>query len=254
MEFKSEYELDMFLSHLTVLSKSGSQGITYVDKGKNLVYKISYYYFDNELESIDFNEESVLQFKDIKSSTFIFPSDIISLNGIIIGYVMPYVNGINLWMLNPLNINLDWLELVIDDAVEAIKQISKQNVNCYDMMYNILLGKQFYFIDTDEYTLRKKNYLDLLHNNLIPFNLEVMYFLVDGLFNDIIKDDIILAELLASKGVGISVIIFTKHLRKYLKKLMKKEIITLNDASILLGDSRNETSYIRDINLLELKR
>lgn len=80
MNFTSRKELDRFLNSLILLDTVGSQGVTYVNSKKKLVYKISHCYFDNELEYIDFSSESVSQFKNIESKAFIFPSDVITLN------------------------------------------------------------------------------------------------------------------------------------------------------------------------------
>lgn len=250
MNFTSRKELDRFLNSLILLDTVGSQGVTYVDSKKKLVYKISHCYFDNELEYIDFSSESVSQFKNIESKAFIFPSDVITLNGVVVGFIMAYAPGVNLFKLNPLGINLDWFLKKLSETIEAIKIISKQKVNCYDMMYNILLGKQFYFIDTLEYTLRNRSFNDLVHNNLIPFNLEVMYFLVDSIFNNIIKDSKILTEMLESKGEGISILVFVQELREYLKSLVKSDIITLNDARMFLDDPRSDATYIRDCRII----
>ena len=56
-----------------------------------------------------YTKEEILQFRDIKSATFLFPQDVILLNDEVIGDITPYRHAKNLCSLNPLNIHLDRL-------------------------------------------------------------------------------------------------------------------------------------------------
>ena len=88
MKFVNKEHFDAFLNRLSFLGQ-GSQGICYLDSKNRIVYKVLHEYFDED-ENIYFSKDDLLKFSDIKNKTFIWPTDIISVDGKVYGYIMPY--------------------------------------------------------------------------------------------------------------------------------------------------------------------
>ena len=255
MTFHSDFEVEDFIHSLNYLGQ-GSQGVTYVDQNLQKVYKIYYSYFDHDYEGI-ISKEDILQFHHVKSSTFVFPSDVLLLNGQVIGDVTSYKKARNLYQLNPLEISLNRFLKCIDWAVSDIKKITREGIVCFDMMYNILLGSRIYIIDTLEYHKIDGYYEETLRNNLKGLSLEVMYFLVDGLFLDVINTNQKLKEMYYSKGNFLDIVDFIWELKNTLSKLLGHEITYLKEAQSLKDVYEDDThlKYQRDVLVLErLKR
>ena len=255
MEFKSDYELDLFLKSLIMLDCTGSQGTVYVDGKREFVYKIFHFYEDGDLDYIDSNltKDNILKFKDFPNSCYLFASNVISLNGRIIGYIAPYRKGINLYRLNPLTIDLEWLKEVLKMVIKEVIKISKCNVNSYDVMYNIMLGDGVYITDPQDFTLRERNFGELFSHNMMPINLEFMYFLVDGIFEEIVKDNSELKGMLESSGEGFLILDFISLLKSYLEQLLGKKIRNLGDAIVLGSSDIINNRYQRSLVLQQLK-
>lgn len=103
MKFVNKEHFDAFLNCLSFLGQ-GSQGICYLDSKNRIVYKVLHEYFDED-ENIYFSKDDLLKFSDIKNKTFIWPTDIISVDGKVYGYIMPYKRAKNLNASNPLMVN-----------------------------------------------------------------------------------------------------------------------------------------------------
>ena len=246
MVFYQKSEVEQFIRLLIYLGQ-GSQGVCYRDS-KN-VYKFYHSYFENDFEST-YEKEEILRFKTISSSTFLFPKDVIMLGNQVIGDITSYRRAKNLSQINPLNVSLDKFMKLILLALKDIEAVSKQGVVCYDMMYNILMGYRLFIVDTLEYGFTNQ---DAFENNLRVFNLEIMYFLVDGIFLDVVKSDSKLSDMYESRGSGISIIEFVQEFRRCLNKLIKHEITCLREAKDLRDTCVDETSlnYERDIMIRE---
>lgn len=250
MSFHTREEVLCFIQTLIPL-ENGLQGVCYVDKNFREVYKFYRSYL--EADDILYTKEEILRFKDIQSSTFLFPQDVILLNGEVIGDVTPYRYAQNLCNLNPLNIRLDQFLKLLVIALKEIEYISRKQVNSYDVMYNILLGKQFYIVDTLDYSINDRDYKDILRDNMKYFNLGIMYFLVDGLFDGVIQENPLLREMYASKGKDISILKFVLELKKCLEEILGHEITYLGDARDLRDQNvlENHLKYDRDAILRE---
>ena len=200
-----------------------------------------------------YTKEEILQFKDIQSSTFLFPQDVILLNGEVIGDVTPYRRAKNLYSVDPLNVKLDRLIKLLVIALKEIEYISRKQVNSYDVMYNILLGKQFYIVDTLDYSINDRDYEDILRDNMKYFNLGIMYFLVDGLFDGVVSQNTLLREMYDLKGRDISILEFTVELKKCLEEILGHEITYLREARDLQDQNvlENHLKYDRDAILRE---
>lgn len=99
MKFINREHFNMFLKNLKFLGV-GSQGVCYLDEKHKVVYKVFHTYFDDEKS--DYRVEEILRFSDIVNDTFIWPSDVISVRGEIVGYTMPYVRAKSLYENDPL--------------------------------------------------------------------------------------------------------------------------------------------------------
>lgn len=245
MIFKSKEELNLFLKTKTSFLNAGSEGETYTDF-KN-AYKI---YFDYEEASEDFapvfDKDTAVKLKDIHIKTFAFPTDIITVKDMLAGIVMNYCEGLPLYEINPLTVPLNLLIKALEKALNDIKFISHMGLVTDDVMYNILLGKSFFIVDTLGYRFSEKDSSIILRNNVASFNYGIMLFLINDFFDDIIKNDNVLKEMYETKGKDLSLIFFVKYLVNYLSTLVGEEIKTLADAKKYIRYSNeNQYKYLR---------
>ena len=169
MKFKSKKELDSFLSTLKFIGE-GCQGLCFLDKKTNQVYKIySEYYY--ELEDAGYIDSDIMEFGQISNSTFIWPNGVIWVDDIVVGYTHSYVNAKNFYEFNdPFKVNLDNLSYAVYKANEDIKLLTDNGVKIYDLMYNLMYdGKRIKVIDTADFWMGNANYLD----NVNGFNDEI---------------------------------------------------------------------------------
>ena len=82
MNFKSEKQLKTYLNSLEFIGQ-GSQGICYLDKTNNTVIKIFHDFFEEGITS--YKKEDIVRFNNIKNKTFIWASDVIMINDIVVG-------------------------------------------------------------------------------------------------------------------------------------------------------------------------
>lgn len=225
MNFKSEKQLKIYLNSLEFLGQ-GSQGACYLDKTNNTVIKIFHEFFEEGITS--YKKEDILKFSNIKNKTFIWATDVIMLNDIVIGYTMPYISARSLCEINPLLLNLDTLTKGIKNTLQDFEILSKNNIVIYDIMYNILYKNGiFKVIDTLDYS-----YGVNVKDNMRGFNLEIMLFLVDNYFNDFVNKSPILKEMYLSNSV--SCIEFIEALRYALSSYIGTKITRLNEAKKLI--------------------
>lgn len=230
MIFKNKIELDLFIKKLTYLGE-GTQGKCFLDRNRLLVYKIFWNYFEeDEFDISYFTEQDILKFSHIKANTFVFPKEVIYLDKEVIGYTTSYRNAKNLYALNPLNLNLDRLTRLLEIALKEIDYISQKGIYMYDVLYNVLLGRKIYVVDTLEYSLREGFYIDNLKANLKAFNIEIMSFLIDGIFDGIINCNKTLSDMYNIKDLDVSLIEFINEFRAYLSKILAKNITYLKEA------------------------
>ena len=225
MNFKSEKQLKIYLNSLEFLGQ-GSQGVCYLDKTNNTVIKIFHEFFEEGITS--YKKEDILKFSNVKNKTFIWATDVIMLNDIVIGYTMPYISARSLWEINPLLLNLDTLTKGIKNTLQDFEILTKNNIVIYDIMYNILYKNGiFKVIDTLDYS-----YGVNVKDNMRGFNLEIMLFLVDNYFNDFVNKSPILKEMYLSNSV--SCIEFIEALRYALSSYIGTKITRLNEAKKLI--------------------
>ena len=251
MYFKTKEE---FLNYLKLSKKynflkeigSGSQGISYLDKRTNKVYKVFHQFFDkyNEDYFITYTQEEFLKFSHIKNNTFKWASDVIMVDNEIVGYISDYINAKSLYQIDPLTINLNKFSSAIIDTNEDIKIISDNGVLTYDVVYNILYGtKGISIIDHDEYTFSELDSNILYRNNCDNFNYGIMYFLIDNYFEEFISNYKYLKEMYNTKGININE--FIELFRKYLSEVVGERIVTLKEAKQCLNKKKRKAKYQR---------
>lgn len=238
MNFRNKEHFNIFLKNLKVLGM-GSQGVCFLDEKNKIVYKVFHEYFDNE--ECSYRREDILKFSNIDNKTFIWPKNILVVEGQLVGYTMPYVNAKSLYENNPLQVNLNSLETAIESSSNDIKLLTSNNIALYDVMYNILYRKgKFSIIDTMEYSQKEIT----LEKNMEAFNHEIKLFLVDNYFNNFVSNSRILSEMYIE---NISSLQFLKQFRKELSNTLEENIITLSQAKSLIKRSPMPR-YIRSIN------
>ena len=237
MNFVNKEHFHIFLRGLTYLGQ-GFQGICYLNKNNNIVYKVFHEYMDNEKAGYD--KDFLLRFSNIKNNTFIWPTDVIYVENELVGYTMPYKNSKNLFQIDPLSVGLNALEKGLTNIFKDIKIITDNNVTLYDVMYNIMYKNgRLYVVDTLEYGINKTSY----ENNRACIDNEIMLFLVDDYFDYFVKDNLLLNEMYMDYNV--SSLEFLKEFRKKLSEYLDKDITKLNDAKSLV--KKSEATYQRSI-------
>jgi len=247
MNFKSREHLETFLDNLKIIGM-GSQGVCYYNPYDNSVYKIFHQFFDEDDDieyHVTYEEKEILRFSDVKNNTFVWPISVIRVKDEVVGYKTPYIKAKSLYQCNPMNVNLDSLFESILKARSDLDTISNHHILTYDMMYNVLYGNKFYIIDHDEYSYSDKDSLWIRKNNYENFDMEIYYFLVDGLFQDFVDSNKLLRELYKDKKDDV--LIFLNQLRYSLSEMVDKEITTLQDASKCCDQKVYRRKYQRGI-------
>ena len=232
MKFVNKEHFDAFLNCLSFLGQ-GSQGICYLDSKNRIVYKVLHEYFDED-ENIYFSKDDLLKFSDIKNKTFIWPTDIISVDGKVYGYIMPYKRAKNLYASNPLIVYLNSLEKGRLRAEKDIKLLTDKGVNICDLRYNTLYSNgNIYVIDTIEYDYKLSTYKE----NREGLDMELMLFLVDNYFDDFVFSNSVLREMYLEFEVrGID---FMREFRKMLSEYIGEDVVYLNKAKSLVKKNNN---------------
>lgn len=238
------------LSYLNILSfiGMGSQGECYLDKKTNKVYKIFHQYIDELDEDWKFNftKENLLKFSNIENNSYVFPLDVIFIGDEIVGYTCDYVCGNSLFKTNPLDVNLDNFSMAISNTLNDVRIISDNGVRSYDVMYNILYGVDgIKIIDCDDYSFSDIDSEYLYKINCNNFNYEIMYFLIDGYFNEFIDNYSILKEMYTNRGLDVNE--FINMFRKYLSEFIGNRVVYLKDARVCLNKKKRVVRYERSI-------
>ena len=238
MNFVSREHFDTYLRGLSYIGQGG-QGICYLNGKNKTVYKVFHEYFD--YEDTNYAEYEILRFSNIKNKTFLWPSDVILVEGKIVGYTLPYKKAKNLYQINPLLINLNSLETAVGKAMDDIILLSDKGVTIYDIMYNTLYANgNMYVVDTldfsESFSSREKNMNGL--------NTEIKLFLVDNYFNHFVDDNVTLKEMYHDSSLGG--VEFMNEFRNKLSEYIGDDIVTLSRAKSLVKRSIYR-KYERDI-------
>lgn len=231
MNFVSEVKLYEFLRKPQIkFLNFGSQGQCYLDRSNKKVYKIfnSFFYegFENE-----YQEEEILKFSGILNNTYIWPSEVITVDNKIIGYIIPFIKGTELCQINPLAVNLSQLVNHLGSVYDDNIIISQNGIVAYDVMYNILYGKNgINIIDTDEYNFNcfGRSYEEILKINNRNINYAFKIFLVDNYFDEFINRFKELREMY--NDLDLESTIFILKLQGKLSECLGSEIVCLRDA------------------------
>lgn len=231
MNFISDSQLYYFLKEPKIkLLDYGTQGLCYHDRSNNKVYKIFKGFFDVE-DKVDYNSEDILKFSKVLNSTYIWASDVITVNSEVVGYVTPYIKGVNLSRINPLNIGMVKLIHDLENVYRDNITISQNGIVAYDVMYNILYGKKgINIIDTDEYNFNcfGRSYEEILKINNRNINYAFKVFLVDNYFDEFINQFNELREMY--NDLDLESTIFILELQRKLSEYLDSEIVCLRDA------------------------
>lgn len=246
MKFDSKLRFYEFLNspHIIYLDQ-GSQGQCYLDVSNNKVYKIFYSFLDDE-EYIEYNEEEVMKFKNVKNDTYIFPEDILIVEEKIIGYISPYIRAKNLYKINPLLINLDELICNLDKIYRDSKIISEKGIVTYDVMYNILYGQNgISVIDTDDYNydLFDRDFDEILKINNRNLNFAIKLFLIESYFDEFVLQSRELKEMY--EDLDIDVRIFVLKFQKIFSEFFEFKLIYLKQAEIFFNKRKIKEDNIK---------
>lgn len=247
MKFISREYLLSYLKNLLFIGM-GSQGECFLDKKTNKVFKIFHQYVDELDDDWKFNytKENLLKFSNIRNNSYIFPSDVITVGDEIVGYSCDYVNGNSLFTINPLEVNLDKFSNAISNTINDVHIISDNGVRSYDVMYNILYGKDgLKIIDCDDYSFSDIDSEYLYKINCDNLSYEIMYFLVDKYFDEFINSYPLLKEMYTNSG--IDVLEFIKLFKKTLSEYVGFSVNYLKDVSSCLNKEKSGARYLRSI-------
>lgn len=246
MKFQSLNELKLWLFINKIHNfDAGSQGECY--KIGNSVYKIFTQFIYDDNDNIEYNKKNILQFSNIKNDTYIWPTDVIMVDDMVVGYITPYVKAKSLCKINPLLISLSKFEKSLQKAKNDVKIISDNGVSTFDVCYNVMYGiNGFKIIDSMEYSLSDQDSNKLFEHNLFNLSYEIKMFLVDNYFDHVIDDSVCLKKMY--DGRDVDAIEFLKSFRDRLCEIEDKEILSLGDAKNTLSyRKRRIPGYIRNL-------
>ena len=251
MNFVSEVKLYEFLRKPQIkFLNFGSQGQCYLDRSNKKVYKIFNSFFYEGFEN-DYQEEDILKFSGILNNTYIWPSEVITVDNKIIGYIIPFIKGTELCQINPLSVNLSQLVNHLGAVYEDNIIISQNGIVAYDVMYNILYGNNgVNIIDTDDYNFNYfgKSYEEILKINNRNINFAFKVFIIDNYFNEFVNQFSELREMY--EDLDLESRIFIISLQKKLSELLDLELNYLKDALTFKNKKRIKEKDLKMIRLL----
>lgn len=172
LEFTTKEEFKLYLKKNIVKEIGfGSEGTCYLLKdGKAL--KVYEDFESNSISSTllidDINPEDIIMYDEVQIENFLFPEELIFLNGKLRAYKTKYIpnNYFNDYLF-PQKVNFEKLIDAYYDFLEKTIIISKKNNICfYDLNYNLLFdNKKLYAHDTIQYE-KKENALENNINSL----------------------------------------------------------------------------------------
>lgn len=140
---------------------TGTEGDAYLT-ADNKVLKIHNGYEPTIIKDED--KEKIIMAQDYKVQSFLFPEKIFIYNGVVYGYLTPYMKNIIKYDLDSSSdipflgfnsiksINLDNLLAAREKMIEDTRIISKDNIIIYDLCFNLLFdGQKLGAIDTLRY-------------------------------------------------------------------------------------------------------
>ncbi len=244
MIFRNKRELDTYLKRNCEFINFGSKGSAYYDKRTKAVIKI----FDmalseEEYRHFEYRDLDFLRFSDALNQSYLFPYEVISLDGRDVGYFAHAARGKSLYKLDPLTVNLDSIRRAYMATLIDMRNISRKGILTDDLPYNTLFSsdtERLYMVDTDDYHLVEEDVDKIYHDNASQLSYTVKTFLVDGYFDDFINADKELSELYKDGDL----LSFLKAYRKKLSERVGMEISTLGDAKEF-QDEEHWREYMR---------
>lgn len=246
MKFRTMKDLKLWLKiHKKYNFDGGSQGECY--RIGNKVFKIFIQFIEDDYEEmIVYDQDEILKFSSVANNTYIFPSDVIMVGDIVVGYITDYVDAISLYKTDLLDVEMDKFQVALAGTTKDIEIISNNGILSYDVTYNILYGScGFKVIDTMEYSQTDIDSVELFRMNRERFYHEIRLFLLDGYFDKFMKNNTDLYNMCYDPDVDFG--IFLREFRKRLSENEGYEISKLGDAKKSIVRTRNrDRKYIRD--------
>ncbi len=166
---------------MDIIEYSDELKVKYIDSGRN---GSCYLTKDNQVFK-SFNKprlyiNNIHDIVGINSSTYVFPKTLVTLKSVIIGYIMEYIDGVEIRYLNK-EIGLDEFIYALKIAEHDIALITKYKIYSYDVCISNMLfstDNRFKIIDTDFYKkIRRKK--GLHSHNLEEFSSYALYPILD---------------------------------------------------------------------------
>ena len=245
MKFRSMNDLYLWLyEYKNFCLGSGAQGTCY--KVGNKVFKIFNEYVDRDYldDEMVYSKSEILRFSYVNNNTYIFPTDVIMVDDIVVGYVMSYVSGKTIDKINPLFVDLDRFALDLEKVYSDVKILSALGIRSFDVVYNIMYGFDWFkIIDTMDYNYSSEDFDNLFEINKKAFNIGIELFLIDGYFDDFIKTSKYLSDMY--KSFNADICYFFSEFRKALSMNEGNKISKLCDAKkSLVLKPRDERIFI----------
>lgn len=244
MIFRSKSELDYYLKRNCSFINFGSKGSAYYDKRTKAVIKI----FDmalslEEYRHFEYRDLDFLRFSDALNPTYLFPYEVITLEGRDVGYFAHAARGKSLYKLDPLIVDLDSIKRAYMTTLVDMRKISRKGILTDDLPYNTLFStstERFYMVDTDDYHIVEGDDDKIYQDNASQLAYTVKTFLVDGYFDDFVNADKELCDLYKEGDL----LPFLKAYKKKLSERVGKEVNTLGDAKDI-QDEEHWREYMR---------
>lgn len=221
--YYSQKEFDEIWNKLEFLG-SASEGTCKRLNKKEVIKYLDGPYFD-------LKEEKILQFKDTKLKTYLFPYKIFYIDNIMMGYITKYSSGKNLIKVPRDNIKFDKVINGSKLVEEDTKKLSKNGIEVCDILFNILYKNGiFHIIDTCDYEQTDKDYDILYRENISSFNYSLLEYLIKDRFYKFVFSSKELREYYKEVENGESIIPFLELLKQKLSEFCDKDIIMIKDA------------------------
>lgn len=246
----TENELNKLISGKKSID-SGSEGDVYILNNKTVLKK-----FNEIINPEDYDCDDLLKYSDVENDSYYFAKKAFIIDGVVKAYTMDRCNGYNLTKINPLTIRFDDLSNAYHVFLKDTKLVSNMHIKGFDMMFNFMYdGKKFGAIDTIYYYTSDEDEKNIYESNISTFNNELALLLIDGKFDNFVKQDHVLNELynmiINSKVIDISQFIdlFNKKLSEY----YDKKIVYLDDAKSLIMYGKQSYPNVPIYSLLKRK-
>lgn len=220
IEFSNEKELKVFLDKKCLIHKgSGSEGDFKFSKVDKLGYKIFFNNIDYDVPEYDAKE--IIMNSEVGIESFLFPLDILIVNGKIRGYTTGYIkNNIlsndNMYNIDVLNFDFESLKQAYKLMKIDVSLLTDKGILIYDLANNLVYdGKKLYAIDTCSYS--RSDNVGLLKENIDSLD-DAIDAIIDLLF---MAEDY---DIKSREKMKMNVLEYMNYLKKETNKYKKQYI------------------------------